>query len=999
MRIPVWVFLAVFTLSGFAGLIYESIWSQYLKLMLGHAAYAQTLVLAIFMGGMALGAWLCGKFAHRIRRALLGYAIAELAIGLLALSFHSIYTLASGWLFGSILPSIGSGPAVDVVKWCMGALLILPASVLLGTTFPLMSTAIMRAYRDADGRILPALYFANSFGAAAGVLAAGFLFIPAIGLPGAILSAGLLNILLAIGCWAASKSQEASTPIDVGSRSTVTGVTNRFARVLLAVALVTGVASFMYEIAWIRMLSMAIGASTHSFEVMLSAFILGIAIGGGVLALIRRMQFDPVVLLVTVLLMKAIFAILAVISYTYLLDLVQWLIRALGQTDNGYALYLVGSYAVAGLMMLPAAICAGMTLPLITQILLKDKHGEGAIGKVYAINTLGAILGTLTATHIGMELLGLKGITVAGSVLEVIAALAVLTAATAPTTLRMRALAIAGAALVIAMSWFARVDHLKMASGVFRFGDFLNPASSSIEYYKDGKTASVAVVRSGDFMEIRTNGKTDAALAMVEGPWHTTDEHTMWMLGVLPQLYVQFPKKILNIGFGSGLTTHASLGNPAVEVVHSIEIESAMVEGARKFLPVNSRAFEDPRSLLIVDDAKAFLASSGNRYDIIISEPSNPWISGVSSLFSREYYKVISSRLNPGGVLAQWIQLYDTDPRILMSVLKALGSEFEDYVVYMVHHGDAVIIASPKGPVTQVQFDPFRIPQFSKPLADLGYSRVSDFALMRATNRKFLEPLVSSFGVSANSDYFPIVDHLAPAARFKRGGESFLDELSRTQVSVSSMSGFERLPGTEDLPDALTRPLIEGHYSKVMFRAIQAAEMTRALRDPRRPIASILPAGIRNAIGILRATTSQCLALHAQWLEAVEAVAVYGVGWISSADLAAALEQVVRLSSCRSGLDKAGQLRVRFMQGLVARDAAGLLEASTGLLGLPQSELPGQGYIEILQLGHASALVASGQGQRAIDFIRNRQQFQFWLTRLNARLVLAHAQSDLAGRK
>lgn len=999
MRIPVWVFLVVFTLSGFAGLIYQSIWSQYLKLMLGHAAYAQTLVLAIFMGGMALGAWLCGKYAHRIRKALLGYAVAEFAIGVLALVFHTVFLLASNWLFETALPSIGGGLYADVFKWSLGALLILPASVLLGTTFPLMSTAIMRAYQDEDGKVLPALYFANSFGAAIGVLASGFLFIPAIGLPGAILSAGILNILLAIGCWGFAKVNDERMAQNQAASSTEPITSSRLCRVLLYVAFATGVASFMYEIAWIRMLSMAIGASTHSFEVMLSAFILGIAIGGASLVFIRRLQLDPVLLLVFVLLIKAALAILAVISYSSLLNLVQWLIRALAQSDNGYTLYLVGSYAVAGLMMLPAAICAGMTLPLITQILLKDKQGEGAVGKVYAINTLGAIVGALTATHIGMELLGLKGITVAGSILEVIAAIAVMIVAASNIGSRLRVLIIVGTSVVLAMSWFARVDHLKMASGVFRFGDFLNPASASLEYYKDGKTASVAVVRSGDFLEIRTNGKTDAALAMVEGRWHTTDEHTMWMVGLLPQMHVSSPKKILNIGFGSGLTTHASLANPSVEVVHSVEIESAMIEGARKFLPFNQRAFEDPRSKLIVDDAKAFLASSGNRYDIIISEPSNPWISGVSSLFSREYYKVIAGRLNPGGVLAQWIQLYDTDPRILISVLKALSTEFEDYVIYMVHHGDAVIIASPKGPISRSSFDPFKVSDFRGPLENLGYRGTADFSLMRASDRATLAPLLPSFTIAPNSDYFPIVDHLAPAARFKRGGESFLDELSRTTVSVSSLVGKEQLPSIANLPDRESEQVVEGHYSRLMFRAIQAAELVRVLQEETRPLGSPLPSGIRHSLGIIRATSKQCSGLNALWLESVEAAAFYAAGWVSSTELSSALRLQVRKSACVGALTATQKARLEFALALVARDASAILAASNVLVDSADLEPSAEAYRNLLYVGHASALVAIGEHALALEFIRSRSSLQFWIMNLNARLTFAHAQAGTAGRK
>ena len=196
------VFFALFTASGFAGLIYQSIWSHYLKLFLGHAAYAQTLVLAIFMGGMALGAWLVSRYTLRIRNLLLGYAAAELGIGVLAIVFHGVFNATTGWALNSLFPAMGGSGAVDFVKWLIASLLILPASVLLGTTFPLMSGGVMRLYPESGGRALAMLYFTNSLGAAIGVLASGFILIGAVGLPGTILTAGLMNIALALAVWA-----------------------------------------------------------------------------------------------------------------------------------------------------------------------------------------------------------------------------------------------------------------------------------------------------------------------------------------------------------------------------------------------------------------------------------------------------------------------------------------------------------------------------------------------------------------------------------------------------------------------------------------------------------------------------------------------------------------------------------------------------------------------------------------------------------------------------
>src|SRR5450759_781283 len=204
--IPRSVFFLLFTVSGFAGLIYESIWSHYLKLFLGHAAYAQTLVLAIFMGGMALGARVCAGFTDRWRNLLLGYAAAELLIGIFALVFHWIFVGTTAFAYDSAFPSLGNPIAIDSFKWALAALLILPQSVLLGMTFPLMSGGIIRLYPGTPGSSLSMLYFTNSLGAAIGVLASGFYLLDRFGMPGTLLTAGLMNVGLALCVWGICKS-------------------------------------------------------------------------------------------------------------------------------------------------------------------------------------------------------------------------------------------------------------------------------------------------------------------------------------------------------------------------------------------------------------------------------------------------------------------------------------------------------------------------------------------------------------------------------------------------------------------------------------------------------------------------------------------------------------------------------------------------------------------------------------------------------------------------
>jgi spermidine synthase len=212
---------SIFFVSGFCGLIYESIWSHYLKLLLGHAAYAQAVVLVVFVGGLALGAWLTGRFSERLKHPIMLYAAVEAAVAAIAFSFQRVFENASAWATSTFLPAMCGEPGACVASWLLAAALILPASVLLGTTFPLMSAGVIRM-GVRPGRGLSLLYFLNSAGAALGVLGAGFVLIPALGLPGTMLLAGSMNLVVALAAFAtwrvgAVDTPEGSAPVAVSA--------------------------------------------------------------------------------------------------------------------------------------------------------------------------------------------------------------------------------------------------------------------------------------------------------------------------------------------------------------------------------------------------------------------------------------------------------------------------------------------------------------------------------------------------------------------------------------------------------------------------------------------------------------------------------------------------------------------------------------------------------------------------------------------------------------
>jgi spermidine synthase len=570
--------LAVFAFSGFTGLIYESIWSHYLKLFLGHAAYAQTLVLAIFMGGMAIGSAMASRRSARFKQPLQAYAIVELLIGVLALCFDREFRAVIDWSFESVIPALSSGASLQAFKWSVASLLLLPQSVLLGATFPLIGAGLIRSSPARSGELLGLLYFSNCLGATAGVLTSGFFLISRFGLPGTILTAGTLNLLVAFIAWALSKKIDQRPMAQADSTSTVPAPDVAW---LISASVVTGLASFLYEIAWIRMLSLVLGSATHSFELMLAAFIGGLAAGG--LWIRRRIDGidDPMHFLARVLLAISALAALTVAGYYYTFDVIAWARSAFSPTEAGYLGFNVVSQVLAMALMVPVTFLAGTTLPLITHILLRRGGGERSVGRVYAWNTFGCIAGVILGVHWLLPAAGVKGAILTGAIATF--ALAITGLLRSGARLQPLATRVLAAGAIVILCWIVvgvRPDPYRMVSAVYRTGLTSAPPESKVNYLRDGKTATISLLSIGGVTTIATNGKPDAAI-QVGGGKPAPDEITMIMAAALPLSLHRAPSKVANIGFGSGLTSAVLLKSDAVKSLTSIEIEPFMVDAAR----------------------------------------------------------------------------------------------------------------------------------------------------------------------------------------------------------------------------------------------------------------------------------------------------------------------------------------------------------------------------------------------------------------------------------
>ena len=820
---PRTTFYLLFVASGFAGLIYESVWTHYLKLYLGHAAYAQSLVLIVFMGGMALGAALCARVSTRVRSPLLAYAAIEAAIGVCALLFHEMFVGVTDWSYATLLPSIGADGMALAAKLALSCALILPQSVLLGATFPLMSAGLVRATTDETrrprGEPVAMLYFANSLGAAAGVLASGFVLIAWVGLPGTLRSAGVINLALAALVALLARPRRA-TPAAAPLSPLAASGEERPAALLLTMAALTGLASFLYEICWIRMLSLVLGASTHSFELMLSTFILGLALGGLAVRRLVDSAASPERLLGWVQVAMGLAALASLPVYDRSFELMEYLMKGLARSEAGYLFFNLSGLGISALIMLPATFCAGMTLPLITAALLRRGAGERAIGQVYAANTLGAIAGVLIAVHAGLPLLGLKGSLILGALIDAGLGLALLYRFAA----QRRSFAAAAATCLLAFLPMAALFELnpnKMTAGVFRHGDLSTSADAKILYNRDGKTATVHLVRYGDATSIRTNGKSDGSINLDRDGPRGSDEITMVLTGALPLALKPEARTAAVIGIGTGLTMHALLQSLSLESVETVEIEAAMAEAARGFAPRNSSAYADPRGMILIDDAKTFFSTRNRRYDILVSEPSNPWVSGVASLFTREFYQRVRSHLNPGGVLVQWFQLYEIDASLLASVMQALGEAFPHYAIYAASDHDLLIFASMNPLLQRPDATVFEQPALAQEMRTVHVLAPGDLDARYLGSRATLAPLFASYGMPANSDFYPVLDLNAARHRFM--------EKSATDVVALLNAGVPVLEMLE--PGLRRRPVNPQHRGAINFARIENTRLARYARD------------------------------------------------------------------------------------------------------------------------------------------------------------------------
>jgi len=496
----------------------------------------------------------------------------------------------------------------------------------------------------------------------------------------------------------------------------------------------------------------------------------------------------PTVFLGKVQIIMGVLAVLTIPLYLLTYDWMSDVVTLLNKdAEGGYKTFLMFSHVIAMVIMIPTTFCAGMTLPLITHILMKSASGEKSIGRVYSFNTVGAIVGVLFALYIGLPVFGLKGALVIAALIDIGLGCYLLLGRESFQSLR-RNIGLVSISLVIVISTvaFVKVDKRLLTSGVFRNGDTNITDGRRIDYYKDGITASISFMTLPDQTGIIiTNGKPDAAINLdVDSEVRKRDESTMALLGSLPLAFSSDPQRVANIGFGSGMTTHTLLFDEQLKEVHTVEIEESIIEGAKYFGKAVEKAYNDSRSIIHIDDAKTFFSVNNIEFDIVIAEPSNPWVSGVSSLFTKEFYDNVQRYISDDGIFVQWIQLYEFNDDLLLSILKTINESFPDLAVYSTDSSNLLVVAKKKGKLGLPNWERLLKGEMREELKRHNIFNTSDLDARLIATAESIASLLTQSSTKINSDYYPYLDNFAAEARFKKSASTVLQDIAEAPLPI-----------------------------------------------------------------------------------------------------------------------------------------------------------------------------------------------------------------------
>ena len=827
--------LLLFFCSGATALIYEVIWSKYLGLMLGSTVQAQTVVLAVFMGGLALGNKIFGKRAETFREPLAIYGYLEVVIGLYAFFFYTIYNGADSVFLQLGRPIMENSGLLLLLKLTISAALLIIPTVLMGGTLPLLASWIEKQPGlDSSARV-GIFYATNSLGAVTGAALAGFVLVQSLGMVSSVEITALCNVL--IGLFAIILSKRAMLRLSTGPAASkprteqapgTKAVIGWFGLLVAG----TGGASMGLEVISSRALGMIVGSSLQAFALVLMSFILGIGIGSIIISsskLARRLGYSTIYLL---LLGAGLLVILNVIFIERIAMLYSQAKFGLAANSSGWFWHQTMVAIVAFLFLgIPAAFL-GAVVPLSIRLLEHEGTDLGEkVGLLLTWNTLGAVGGVLLTGFVLMPMFRLRGalVLIALTLMGIVIGIAF---KREHKTVLMTTALIVMCSIAAVSSTGQNWQHV-LSAGIFRVRSAMLSEKNithwkntrELLFYKDAPDATVTVERSIQGKDVgqlilRINGKADAS---TQG-----DLATQMLLAHLPMMAKPDAKEVFVLGFGSGITAGALLGHP-IERVTIAENCKPVLEAAHYFAEWNRGVLTNSRAVIRNDDARAVLKLGGKKYDVIISEPSNPWVVGVGSVFSQEFYQLAAESMTEDGIMAQWFHIYEMSNEIVMLVIRTFASVFPHMELWDTQAGDIVLLGSKK----PWPSDPSHYQRiFERPLVRQDMERVhlpNGVALwMRQIASQTTAWAIAGDG-PIQTDEFPILEYAAPKAFFigATAGNLFVFDERVLQFPLASS---QKLQVLRALPPQVVYDGFKPPYESSSADVNRYA--TAAIRDP-----------------------------------------------------------------------------------------------------------------------------------------------------------------------
>jgi spermidine synthase len=709
----------MFFLSGASSLIYEVAWVRSLRLVFGGSHLAVTAVLSVFMGGLALGGAVLGRRIDAMRKPLKFYGFLEIGVAV----FAALFLLLMG-IYPRLYTLLARGAEGDplyltFLRTLFAVIAMIVPTTLMGGTLPVISRFVSGRH-DRLGTHLSFLYGFNTLGAVAGTFSAGFFLLPHCGLNVTLEIAIGTNLF--IGLAAVALQGRVASPFppqdppkrprgdvagDAGQGTAETPGNGLPYRMILWGIGISGFCALGYEVLWTRILEMVIGSSVYGFSIMLMAFLAGIALGSQCFVVFRKALragehrarrsfagFGIVQIAIGI----------AALGVTYSLGNLPsqaMKIQSLFLTMNisEFHMRLGANFLVAFSYMIVPALFMGLAFPLAGEIIAGcTKTVGGAVGEVVTYNTVGAILGAAAS---GFALIYLFGIERSLQFLSLInVAAGVWIAARVAGRRGLHWLATGLVLSVIPVLAFhpgwARAWDVEYFA-IFRNNQrdaFSTPEkireaveNTEVLFYHEGINENISVIRvKGANQALLVNGKVVAST-------HAADVQCEYILGYLPLLLHKHPKKVWVLGMGTGMTLGATSVYPGVEEITLAEIERAVIDGARTFERWNHGVVDNPTLKIVLNDGRNFLLTTKHRYDVITADPIHPWTQGAAYLYTTEYYRIAADRLLPGGIMCQWVPLYELTVADLRSIVRTFGGHFRYMMLWMTHY-DAELIGS-----------------------------------------------------------------------------------------------------------------------------------------------------------------------------------------------------------------------------------------------------------------------------------------------------------------